>query len=310
MKLSLFDLHCDTAYEMKRQNQPLDCNKLAVSLQNAAKFARYTQVMALWTDHNLTDEEGWDAAMEMLTNLQRDAAITEGRARIWSHDPSDHAHAPTLLLSIEDARILNNRIERVDELYRLGVRILTPLWKGLTSIGGSHDTDAGLTDFGRTAITRAVALGMIPDVSHASEQAANDIFEIAAAQGRPVMASHSNAYEICPVSRNLRSGQIKAILNADGVIGLNLHEPFLTTEPHATINDILRHVDYFLTQGAENALCLGCDMDGCRLPAEVPSLAALWHLAERMQQFGYPDTLIQKIFFENATRFATTYIFV
>ena len=196
----------------------------------------------------------------------------------------------------------------MDTLYSLGVRILTPLWKGTTCICGSHDINTGLTEFGKNAIRRAVSLGMIPDISHASVEAADDIFEIANAQSRPVIASHSNAYEICPVSRNLRNDQIKSVLDANGIIGLNLHIPFLTSTENATINDILRHIDYFLENGAENALCFGCDMDGCRLPAEIPNLAALPKLAEEMQRAGYSDALIHKIFFENASIFARKYI--
>ena len=59
MELSLFDLHCDTPYLMLRNSQPLFSNNLAVSLENARDFKRYTQVMALWTDNELTNEEGW-----------------------------------------------------------------------------------------------------------------------------------------------------------------------------------------------------------------------------------------------------------
>ena len=309
MNLSLFDLHCDTAYEMLRQKQPLTQNKLAVSLQNAAKFARYTQVMALWTDHNLDDEAGWTAALKMLDNLSADPAITEGRARIVTRCPTDASTLPTLMLGVEDARILNGRLARVDELYRRGVRILTPLWKGHTSIGGSHDTDQGLTDFGAHAIDRAVTHGMIPDVSHASEKSADEIFEIANRHSRPVIASHSNAYALCPVSRNLRDRQIGAILASGGVIGINLYGAFLNTEAPATIADILRQIDYFLTLGAVDALCLGCDMDGCTLPKDIPDLSALPRLAEAMLAAGYTEATVQQIFHENAEKFAQNYIF-
>ena len=59
MRLSLFDLHCDTACEMLAQGQELTENTLAVSLRRAEIFEQYVQVMAFWTDRRLDDEEGW-----------------------------------------------------------------------------------------------------------------------------------------------------------------------------------------------------------------------------------------------------------
>lgn len=307
MRLSLFDLHCDTAYEMRRRRQGLLQNKLAVSLQNAEQFEHYTQVMALWTDHNLSDEEGFDACLEMLENLKRDEALTSGRARIVCKLESTDS-ATSLILAVEDARILAGKIHRVDLLYSLGVRILTPLWKGVTCIGGSHDTNTGLTEFGRAAIDRAILCGMISDISHASVEAADEIFEIARRYHAPVIASHSNAHAVCPVSRNLRDRQVAQILATDGVIGLNLHVDFLTEKGQATVADILPHIEHFLALGAENAICLGCDMDGCTLPPDISGIAELSRLAETMGRSNYPDALIQKIFFENASRFAKKYI--
>ena len=40
MKLSLFDLHADTAWAMYQTKQPLGSNTLAVSLDKAQKYER------------------------------------------------------------------------------------------------------------------------------------------------------------------------------------------------------------------------------------------------------------------------------
>ncbi len=303
MELSLFDLHCDTAYEMLRTGQGLTENRLAVSLTHAKAFKQYIQVMALWTDRRLSDEEGWEHFSAMLQNLRRDEAIRSHRAELTTKPWQDTR--PQLLLGVEDARILCCKLSRVDTLWREGVRILTPLWQGETVIGGSHDTKAGLTDFGREALDSAARLGMILDISHASEASADEIFSIAAAHGRPVIASHSDAYAVCPVSRNLRDRQVHRILDSGGVIGLNLYEKFLTAEPTAGPDKLLLHIEHFLSLGAEEALCLGCDMDGCTLPEEISNLSALPRLAELMLRHGYSEKLIHGIFFENAMRFAT-----
>lgn len=302
MKLSLFDLHCDTAFELLRTGQQLENNRLAVSLQKAKAFSPYVQVMALWTDAGLSDEDGWIHAARMLEYLRSDAALVSGKAILSASLPAS-VSGTRLLLSVEDLRILAGKAERIDVLYGMGVRILTPLWAGETCIGGAHDTKVGLTPFGKEALRRALSLSMIPDISHASEASADDIFSFAADAGIPVIASHSDAYAVCPASRNLRDGQIRSILSSKGLIGLNFHTYFLREGGAASITDILRHADHFLSLGASDALALGGDMDGGKMPAELPDLASLPILAEALLRQNYPETLVRAIFFDNALRF-------
>lgn len=308
-KLALFDLHCDTAYEMYRQGQPLFHNSLTVSLESAEKFKPYVQVMALWTSQDLSDEEGFEAFEKMHHNLLCDPSVINGRANIVTAGSTlkDEVSA-SLFLSVEDARILSNDLSRVDLLYQRGVRIITPLWKGLTCIGGSHDTDKGLTEFGKLALTRAADLGMILDISHASRRSADEIIAISNTKQKPVIASHSNAYEICPASRNLSRYQAEEIIRSDGLIGLNLHTPFLKEEPNAVLNDILPHIEYFLSLGAEHHLALGCDMDGATMPREITSVSNLENLIELLLQRNYSQDLIHRIFYANAYRFAVKYL--
>ncbi len=307
MKLSLFDLHCDTILEMHRKQELLSENSLAVSLSNAAQFARYVQVMAFWTAHDLSDEEGWERLLSMYDHLKQDPSVQSGDAVICTA-PDSADPRPQLLLAVEDLRILAGRIERVDQLFAMGFRILTPLWYGSTCIGGSHNTEEGLTDFGANALRRALTLSMIPDISHASRHAADEIFALAEEYQIPVIASHSNAHAVCPVSRNLDDRQIDRLLACRGIIGLNLYKGFLRTDGEATIDDILLHIDHFLARGAEDSLSLGGDMDGCDLLSEIPSQKHLSRLADRMLQKNYNEKLIRAIFFENAARFAAQHL--
>ena len=302
MQLPLIDFHCDTATKLYETGQFLTENDLAVSLKSASVFRPYLQVMAFFTDPDFSDEDGWDHFLSVRSNLLRDPAVMEGRAKCLTA-VGEELPPVSLLFSIEDARIFANRPERVEEAYALGVRILTPLWSGLTCIGGSHDTADGLTDFGRSVIRKALALGMIPDISHASIRSADEIFALAKEANRPVIASHSNAAAICPVSRNLNDRQIKEILSSGGIIGLNLYVKFLAQKDTVTSEDIIPHIEHFLSLGAADALCLGCDMDGADLPQDLQTVGALQILAERLLSRNYPESLVRKIFFDNAKSF-------
>ena len=307
MKLSLFDLHCDTPYEMFRQKQSFERNRLAVSLQEAEPFEQYVQVMAFWTERGLSDAEGWKRFLQMHQNLLSDAAVTDGRAKIVCAYPNTPSDQRRLILAVEDARILENDLSRVDTLKELGIRILTPLWANDSCIGGAHNTKKGLTVFGKKALQKALSNGILLDISHASVYSAQEIAELCEKNQRPILATHSNAYEICPVSRNLHNEQIKRIIDSDGLIGLNLYQGFIKQTKQPTIDDLLFHIEHFLTLGAVDHLCIGADMDGCDLLEEIPSLSALPQLAEKLLQKNYAERLIQKLFFENADRFAKKY---
>jgi membrane dipeptidase len=67
-------------------------------------------------------------------------------------------------------------------------------------------------------------LGMIVDVSHIGEQTFWDVMAITR---KPVIASHSCAYALCPHSRNLTDDQIRAIGKNGGVIHLNFYSGFI-----------------------------------------------------------------------------------
>ena len=228
--------------------------------------------------------------------------MTDGRAKCLTA-VGEELPPVSLLFSIEDARIFANHLDRVEEAYALGVRILTPLWGGVTCIGGSHDTIEGLTDFGRSVVQKAHSLGMILDISHASIRSAEEIFDLAKDANRPVIASHSNAAAICPVSRNLRDDQIQKILSSGGIIGLNLYTKFLSQKARVTVEDVIPHIEHFLSLGASDALCLGCDMDGAQMPEGLRTIGDLYVLAERLLARNYSEALVRKLFYDNAKSF-------
>jgi membrane dipeptidase len=82
----------------------------------------------------------------------------------------------------------------------------------------------GLTAFGKQIVKRMNELGMIIDVSHVGEQTFRDAINTTT---KPVIASHSSVYTLCPVPRNLKDEQIKAISKNGGVIHINFYSGFL-----------------------------------------------------------------------------------
>lgn len=305
MPFPLFDLHCDTASVMEKKEQGFLQNDLCVSLEEANEFSPYVQVMAIWTNKRLSDEEGWLAFHRIYKHLADDPAVKDQNV-IFDEPYRTEPGRPTLLLALEDARILCGRLERIDELSRLGVKIFTPLWAGVNCLGGAHDTSVELSDFGKQAVQKALSLGMIPDISHASAASARELISLAKAAKKPVIASHSNAYDLCTASRNLHKEELDEIIRLGGLVGLNLHKPFVK-EDGATLSNLLDHVFYFLEAGAQDVLALGGDLDGCDPIPEIRKISDYEKLWEALAKENLPEQTIERIFFGNADRFAKAY---
>ena len=159
----------------------------------------------------------------------------------------------------------------------------------------------GLKSFGKRMVEEMNELGMIVDVSHLSDGGFWDVAKIAT---KPLVASHSNAKEVCKHPRNLSREQFEAIKNSGGLVGLNFYKAFLNDVPEkACMEDVIRHAEYFLSLGGEDVLSLGGDWDGADLPDDMPGLAAIPDLYELFLRKNYGESLVQKLFYGNAASF-------
>ncbi len=291
--MKLFDLHCDTAYEMLRQNKFLKENDLHISLERASELDSYFQVMAVWGDNTLTDKECFEDFLKIAENLKSQTDILG----------SGSQNKNGFYLSVEDARLLEGKLERLDTLYEAGVRFLIPMWSGSSIIGGAYDTENGLTDFGKNVIKRCFELNIIPDISHSSIESAEDIMNLAEKYGKPVIASHSCSYSVHEHPRNLRDEQFNRIKELGGVVGLSFCRYHLAPEnENCTSENILKHLDRYLSLEGEDILCLGADMDGAPLPYDIEGIQSIPMLYEKIKA-SFGENIAEKITFFNAYNF-------
>lgn len=137
------------------------------------------------------------------------------------------------MIGVEGGHMIEDNLTYLDSLYKRGARYLTLTWNNSTSwatsakdetAGTVTNAKKGLNDFGKQVVRRMNELGMMVDVSHIGEQT---FWDVIATTTKPVIASHSCVYAICPHSRNLKDDQIKAIGKNGGVIQLNFYSGFL-----------------------------------------------------------------------------------
>ena len=305
--MKLFDLHCDTATRLLSENESLYNNSLHVSLKKAAYLEKYAQVMAIWTHHKLSDSEGYERFLSVADNLFNEIKKNEEKVELVTSvtalDKAVNMGKTPFILAVEDARILESDITRLDVLYRLGVRLMTLNWSGVSCIGGAHNTNAGLSDFGIEVLNKCFDIGIIPDISHSSFEGAEQALEIAKSRKRPVIASHSDAFSINPHTRNLRDKDFISIRDLGGIVGINLCPAHLSSDSSADVNDIIRHIEHYLSLGGEEAVSIGGDLDGTDLPSGFSDISDIQIIAEELSRLNYSNELIDKIIFENAFNF-------
>ena len=311
MQLSLFDTHCDTAYELYHRGVHLDANDgCHISLDKAEVYDRYAQYYAIWSNRRLDDEACWQDFLRIASNFKAELARIPHRA-VQVMNASDleetvNAGKHAAILAVEDARLTAGNLARLDEMKALGVKYLTLLWGGDTCIGGSHNTENGLTDYGKALARRSFELGIIPDVSHASEQSVDDLIPIAYEYSKPFIATHSNSHALYGHTRNLRDRHFAVIKELGGIVGVSLCPAHLTdcSVRPATAEDVFAHVDYYLSLGGEDLVGFGADWDGTDLPQGFGGVQDLTQVAEIMARHNYTDELIHKLYWKNFYDFA------
>jgi membrane dipeptidase len=134
------------------------------------------------------------------------------------------------LMGAEGGNMVEGSMDNLESLFKRGVRYLGLTWNTSNAIGVSAKDEStrsktgGLTEFGKKVVLKMDEMGMMIDVSHLGETAFWDVVNLSQ---NPIIASHSNVYNICPHYRNLNDDQIQAIAKSGGIICINFYYKFL-----------------------------------------------------------------------------------
>ncbi len=192
------------------------------------------QLFSIWCDGEKVNPYAW--AMREMDTIDAVAARNPDKmvvAKDWKTIKAAlKAGKVVAQYGVEGGHMIEDDINKLDTFYNRGVRYMTLTWNNSPSWASSHTAEKsskytghkGLNDFGKQIIQRMNQLGMIVDISHVGEATFWDAIKTST---KPIMASHSNAYSICPTTRNLKDDQILAIGKNNGVICLNFFSGFV-----------------------------------------------------------------------------------
>jgi membrane dipeptidase len=137
------------------------------------------------------------------------------------------------MIGVEGGHMIENDLAKLEALARRGVRYMTLTWNNSTAWASSAADEynnriaqdkRGLSAFGVEVVQKMNELGIMVDLSHVGEQTFLDAIS---ASSKPILVSHSCAYALCPVARNLKDYQISAVKQNGGVICINFFSGFL-----------------------------------------------------------------------------------
>src|SRR5687768_14095624 len=131
------------------------------------------------------------------------------------------------LMGIEGGHAIEDSLMALRDFHRLGVRYMTLTHNNTNNWADSCCDTAkhnGLSDFGKDVVREMNRLGMLIDVSHVSDKAMSDVFDVSAA---PVIASHSSARALADRPRNIPDDLLKRFTKNGGVVMVNFYPGFI-----------------------------------------------------------------------------------
>ena len=304
MKLSFVDGHCDTLVKAYDGHKALLENDLHIDLTRLKQYNAPVQFFAMWLDKKYYPE-AYDKTNRIIdffeTEIHNNSDIISVALNYNDILKNKTDGKISAVLAIEGGEAVEGSLDKLEKLYKRGVRAMTLTWNYSNAIadGAGVENPSGLTAFGRQCVEKMNELGMLVDVSHLADKGFWDVYETSKV---PFIATHSNSRAICGARRNLTDEQIKALAERGGVTGLNLYSKFIVEGGKGTFDDILRHIGHIINVGGEDVLGLGCDLDGIDIAPEgidgVQSLEQLLTLTA--DRFG--ERIAEKIAERNFLR--------
>lgn len=194
------------------------------------------------------------------------------------------------MFGVEGGHMIENDLTKLEALHKRGMRYMTITWNNSTpwatsaadetTPGGAINSEGkkGLTEFGKTVIKRMNELGVMVDISHVGEQTFWDITKLTT---KPIIASHSCVWNLCPHRRNLKDEQIKAIAKSGGVIFLNFYAGFIDSSFEGKRNVLLKQyqpeIDSLIKQNVQPdyARIMTAEKYKDKLTSIMPSISVL-----------------------------------
>lgn len=311
--MKLIDLHCDTVMRMYMdKNQGLLKNSYHVDIEKLKKSNSAAQFFALFVEAKEAEALGilpWDQMQQMYQVFMEQLQLNEEHIALAKTaedlELNMMLNKLSAFLTIEEGGVLDGQIDRLSQVYDMGVRLITLTWNYPNSLGFPNGMNSmehehkGLTPFGFEVVEGMNHKGMLVDVSHLSDKG---FYDVASASKMPFVASHSNARELRGHGRNLTDDMLRTLGNKGGITGINFCGYFLQTDGDSTVDAMVKHIDHIVNKAGIETVAMGTDFDGIEGTLEIENIGQMNKLQQALLKHGYTEDQIDKIWFQNAYR--------
>ena len=188
-----------------------------------------------------------DAHPEILTRIRTAADIRAAK----------QSGKTGLIYGLQDGVAFETDLERLDTLYRLGLRVVQPTYnrRNLLGDGCLEPANAGLSKAGVEAIERMNTLGILVDLSHCGRQTTADAIRHSK---KPVAFTHTGCTALNENPRNRTDAELRTMAEKGGVAGVYIM-PFLSDGRQPTAADVVRHLEHMIKVAGEDHVSIGTD---------------------------------------------------
>ncbi len=337
----IIDAHEDVPTTLLKEDVSARREKGHFDLPRAFLGGLVAPCFAIYTPHSYDDNHPAEFALREIAGVYRFASRNSDRVLIafsWKDILKAKREGKlAIIITMENS----SPVESPSQLLlwrRLGLRmaILTHM-KTNKYADSSTDKEkwGGLSPQGKEMVKAMNRLGILVDVSHLSDKAAQQAIQLAEL---PPVASHSCARALNPVERNLPDYLIRAIASKGGVIGVNFFPVFLSPKvskkwkevygvfkkklkeegrkkaveflhremkelPKADVKDVVRHIKYIANLVGIEHVGLGTDFEGISVaPMGLEDVSQFKNLVCEMLKEGFSEREIKMVLGENFLR--------
>lgn len=305
------DSHCDTPmfFDQDINFQSRD-PKILVDLHKMTEGHLDASIMVAYLK-----QEGRDDASLLAATKKADRILDEIEQMVAkSPDFIGIAKTPTdlyqnkqdgrksIMLGIENGYAIGKDLSNVERFRRRGVVYMTLCHNGDNDICDSakgNNEHGGVSAFGEKVIQEMNRVGMMVDLSHASEKSFYDAIDISSL---PIVCSHSSSRLLCDHPRNLTDDQMRRLAQSGGVAQVTFYDGFLKKEGGATIIDAINHLNHMVDIMGIEHVGIGTDFDGDGGVTGLASASELINFTRQLLQQRYSNHDIELIWGANFLR--------
>ncbi len=147
----------------------------------------------------------------------------------------------------------------VEICHTLGIRFMQLSYnnQSLLATGCYEAEDSGVTRMGLQVIEEMNRVGLVVDMSHSANRSTLEAIECSA---RPIAITHANPHWWHPARRNKSHEVLRALTDADGMLGFSLYPHHLKDGSNCTIESFCEMIAESASRYGAHHLGLGSDL--------------------------------------------------